>query len=93
MELEDKWLADKYLAEKEKEEYLFGRLALGYAKVYAFRRSFLGRIVGHLERIYRLLTLRSSAKGELTQLYEAALSFQREHDLDYQQILADSRKQ
>ncbi|KUJ84918.1 hypothetical protein AWR36_004580 [Microbulbifer flavimaris] len=90
--VEDEWLKNRCKSEQEKGDYLFARLALGYAKVYAFRRSLLGRFVGHLERAFRYMTLRPAAKSELTRLYEAALSFQKEHDLDFQQILADSRK-
>lgn len=82
-------LLDKYKAEKEKGEYLFRRLCVSYAKVYMFRRSLLGRLIGHVERIIRYATFRASSKSELTQLYEAALQFQRERGIDYQVVMKD----
>ena len=82
-------LLDKYKSEKEKGEYLFRRLCVSYAKVYMFRRSLLGRLIGHLERIIRYATFRASSKSELTQLYEAALQFQEERSIDYEAVLQE----
>lgn len=82
-------LLEKYEAEREKGEYLFRRLCVSYAKVYMFRRSLLGRLIGHIERAVRYLTFRRSSKSELTQLYEAALLFQQERKVDYRQVLKE----
>ncbi|UHQ55867.1 hypothetical protein [Microbulbifer sp. YPW16] len=90
MDSVDKLLIEKYRAEQEKGEYLFNRLALGYARVYAFRRSFLGRLIGHFERAVRYLTFRPSAKSELTQMYEAALQFEEEHNISLREVLAQA---
>nr|WP_010130602.1 hypothetical protein [Microbulbifer agarilyticus] len=85
----EKILLDKYKTEKEKGEYLFRRLCVSYAKVYMFRRSLLGRLIGHIERVIRYLTLRPSSKSELTQLYEQALQFQQEREIDYRIVLKE----
>ena len=82
-------LLDKYKSEKEKGEYLFRRLCVSYAKIYMFRRSLLGRLIGHIERIIRYLTFRASSKSELTQLYDAAIQFQQERGIDYQVVLKE----
>ena len=88
MESVEKLLLEKYRTEQEKGEYLLNRLAHGYARIYAFRRSFLGRLIGHLERAIRYLTFRPSAKSELTQMYEAALQFEEQHNISLRDLLA-----
>ncbi|WP_346839861.1 hypothetical protein [Microbulbifer sp. SAOS-129_SWC] len=80
-------LLDKFKSEKEKGEYLHRRLCVSYAKVYMFRRSLLGRLIGHIERIIRYVTFRPSSKSELTQLYEAALQYQQERGIDFQVVM------
>ena len=80
-------LNEKYRAEHEKGEYLFRRLAVGYARVYAFRQSLPGRLVGLLERVACYLTFRPSSKSDLTQAYEAALKFQRENNICLREVL------
>ncbi|WP_406827634.1 hypothetical protein [Microbulbifer sp. ARAS458-1] len=85
-------LLDKYKSEKEKGEYLFHRLCVSYAKVYMFRRSILGRLIGHVERVVRYATFRASSKSELTQLYEAALQFQEERGVDFHTVLKEHAK-
>lgn len=83
-------LLEKFKSEKEKGEYLFRRLCVSYAKVYMFRRSLLGRSIGHIERVIRYVTFRPSSKSELTQLYEAALQFQQERGIDFQTVLKEN---
>ena len=85
----EKILLEKCKAEKEKGEYLFRRLCVSYAKIYMFRRSLLGRLIGHIERVVRYMTFRPASKSELTQLYEAALQFQQVHGIDYRLALKE----
>lgn len=81
-------LNEKHRIEHEKGEYLFRRLAVGYARVYVFRQSVLGRMIGQLEHAARYLTFRPSSKSELTQMYDAALRFQQENSICLREVLA-----